>query len=81
MRWLNVEVPDPEAPAPGDVIDKGDQVGDAISGMSPEAMTLVAIAIIALVAMALLKRPFVRGLVIGGILLAVVVAAMKGGGG
>lgn len=79
MRWLNVEVPDPEAPAPGDVIEKGDQVGDAISGLSPEAITLVAIAIIAFIVVVLLKRPFVRGLIVGGILLVVVIAAMNGG--
>lgn len=75
MGWLNVEVPDPKAPAPEDILDKGDQAGEALAGLSPEALTIIAILIAAAIGVALLQRPFVRGVVVGGLLLVVAIAA------
>jgi len=71
---LTVTVPDPKVPDPSDVVDKGNDASSWLATMPDAFWMLVVCGVVAVVVISLLKRPFVRGLVVGGIALAIVLA-------
>ena len=73
-----VEVPVPGAPNPGDVTEKGSELSAWLASQGKPFFILIACVIGAFVVMSLLRRPFVRGLVVGAIVLALVAAAVAG---
>ncbi len=79
--WSRVDVPVPDAPGSDEVVDKGGELGNWIAGQGSAFMIIVICLIGALIVMSMLKRPFVRGLVVGAIILAVLVASGVFGGG
>lgn len=73
----DIPVPNPKAPSSKDIIHKGNDFSDWLSHRGGSFWTIAVIIVAALVATALLKRPFVKGIVIGVIVLAIIIAAMK----
>ncbi len=74
---LFVNLPDPSAPKPEDAIEKGNEFSAWLANQGSAFWTIVFIAIMALVVMSLLKRAFVRGLVVGVIILIVAGIALE----
>ena len=72
-----VEVPNPKAPSSEDISDKIKQFGGWLSHRGATFWGIAVAAIIATICMALLKRPFVRGLVIGVIVLVIALVVIK----
>lgn len=70
-----VDIPKPGAPDSNDIKNKGDDAGDWLANRSGTFWMLVVVAVAALIIMSLLKRPFVRGLAIGAIILIVALVA------
>lgn len=74
-----VEVPVPDAPDSGDVTEKAGDLGAWLSTQGRPFFIILVCVIGALVVMSMLKRPFVRGLLVGLVLLAIAYAAFKKG--
>lgn len=72
-----VDVPVPGAPDSGDVVDKGGEFGTWLAERPETFWTVVVVIVGALIAWSLLKNPIVKGMVIGAIVLAVIIAAVK----
>ena len=75
---LGVDVPKipTEAPDSGDVVNWGDKFGNWLTDMSPTTMKLIVIAIVAaMIATALRKSPFLKGAVIGVIIVGIAIMA------
>lgn len=75
---LGVDVPKipTEAPDSGDVVNWGDKFGNWLTDMSPTTMKLIVIAIVAaMIAGALRKSPFLKGAVIGVIIVGIAIMA------
>jgi len=77
VNW-RVDVPVPGAPEPGDVTEKAGDLSTFLASQGKPFFVILACVVGALVVMSLLKRPFVRGLLVGVVLLAIVVAAFTG---
>jgi hypothetical protein len=75
----NIPVPNPKAPNSKDVVNKGNDLSDWLAHRGGTFWAIVVILVVALVVTSLLKRPFVRGIVIGGIILAIIFAVLNGG--
>lgn len=69
---------DPEAPDSGEVIDRGGDFGSWLAERPETFWTLVLVGVVAFVIMGLLKRPFVRGLVVAAVIAIVVIIAIGG---
>lgn len=75
MRRVDVEIPKPEAPDSGDIINKGGEIGGWFADRPEAFWTLVIIAVLAWIVLSLLQRPFVRGLAVGAVILLIIALA------
>ncbi len=75
MIKVDVDVPDIKAPDSGDVVEKGTDLGNLLADKSGTFWAIILCLVAAAVVVAMLKRPFVRGLAIGAIVLIVISAA------
>lgn len=76
IRVLRVEVPDlPDAPGSDSIIDKLGNLAGWFADRPGAFWTLLLVGGLAFVVMAMLKRPFVRGLAVGAVILLVVALA------
>lgn len=74
---LNVEVPVPTPPDSGDVTEKAGDLGTWLAHQGQPFFVLLLCLAGALIVMAMLKRPFVRGLLVGLAALAVLFLAFR----
>jgi hypothetical protein len=72
-----VDVPKPKAPDSDDIIDKGNQGSDWLSARDQSFWTIIIVLVVAAIIATAMKRPFVRGMIIGLIALAVVMAIVN----
>jgi hypothetical protein len=70
------EIPKPTPPDSKTIVHKGNDLGDWIAHRSNSFWTIVVIIVAALVVTAALKRPFVKGIAIGAIILAIMLAVV-----
>lgn len=73
----NIPVPNPKAPDSKDVVDKGNDLSQWLTHRGGAFWAIVVVAVAALIITSLLKRPFVRGIVIGAIILAIIFAVLN----
>jgi hypothetical protein len=76
-RTLGVDVPKPKAPDSGDIVDKGNDASNWLSARSGTFWTIIIILVVAALIAGALKKPFIRGLLIGVILLGVALAIVN----
>lgn len=72
-----VDVPKPKAPDSDDIIDKGNDGGDWLSARDDSFWTIIIILVVAALLGMALKRPFVRGIAVGLIILMVAMAVVN----
>lgn len=72
---LRTDIPVPNAPGADDVTRRGTELGNWLAHSGGSVFVIIICLIGAMIVMSLLKRPFVRGLVIGIAILAVALAA------
>lgn len=77
LRGPKIPIPT-KAPNSKDIVNKTHDAGDWLSVRSQSFWVIILILIVAAVITSLMKRPFVRGMIVGLIILAVVIAAMRG---
>ncbi len=75
MKFPQVDVPVPGAPNPADVTEKAGDLSTWLASQGKPFFILVACLVGAGVLVSLLKRAFVRGLLVGAVLLAIAWAA------
>jgi hypothetical protein len=73
----SVDVPKPKAPSSDDIVNKGNQGADWLSARSGTFWTIIVILVVAALIAGALKRPFIRGLLIGVILLGIALAVVN----
>lgn len=71
-------IPKPTPPSSKEIVNKTHDAGDWLSLRSQSFWLIIFILVVAAIIVGLMKRPFVRGLIIGIIALAVFLAAFKG---
>jgi hypothetical protein len=69
---VDVDIPKSDS---GDLTDKGTQLGDWLTQRPDTFWTIVVVVIIAAILVPLMQRPFVRGLIIGAIILGIIALA------
>jgi hypothetical protein len=74
-RRVDVDIPKPGIPDSGDITEKGTQIGGWFAERPEAFWTLVIVGVAAWILLTLMKRPFVRGLAVGAVILTVVFLA------
>jgi hypothetical protein len=72
---VEVPLPQPGVPDSGEVSDKATQLGGWFAERPEAFWTLVICAVLAFIMLSLMQRPFVRGLVVGAIILGIIALA------
>lgn len=75
MNW-RVDIPVPK-PGADDVTNKGTELGNWLAQSGSSVFIIILCLVGALVVMSMLKRPFVRGLLVGAIILFFLIMAFK----
>lgn len=74
---VDVPVPDPKMPDSKDIVDKGSDAGDWLSIRSQSFWTIVVILIVAALVAGALRKPVIRGMLFGVVLLAIVLSIVN----
>lgn len=74
---VDVPVPDPKMPDSKDIVNKGNDAGDWLSVRSQSFWTIIVILIVAALVAGALKKPVIRGMLFGAVLLAIVLSIVN----